>query len=187
MKRKTLSYDNWKNVISKTFFGRHVDTDFLKGYVGILQIHEAAEEQFWTFNGKDIPICANGMKWFYILPQDDFYCITATMNEKDEILLWYIDMIADQGTEKNGNPYFDDLYLDLVVSPNGDICEYDMDELEEALRTDGITQSQYDLAVSTSRKLQEGLLLDIQSFTEYTKKCFRLLGSQKTHGDGASN
>lgn len=37
-----------------------------------------------------------------ILPQNDFYCITAMLNKKDEILLWYIDMIADKGFDKDG-------------------------------------------------------------------------------------
>lgn len=38
-------------------------------------------------------------KWLSILPKDDNYCITAMLNKNDEILLWYIDMIAGQGTD----------------------------------------------------------------------------------------
>ena len=40
-----------------------------------------------------------------------------------------------QGIDADGIPYFDDLYLDLVVYPGGTIIVDDMDELEEALAT----------------------------------------------------
>ena len=39
-------------------------------------------------------------------------------------------MIAKQGIDYDGVPYFDDLYLDLVVYPDGTIVVDDMDELE---------------------------------------------------------
>jgi len=124
---------------------------------------------------EDIVVCDNGVRWLSILPQDDYYCITAMMNEQEEILLWYIDMIASQGIDSDGVPYFDDLYLDLVVYPNGTILVDDMDELEDALSKKDITQEQFELALETSKRLQEGLLSNIDSFIEYTKKCIRLL------------
>lgn len=43
----------------------------------------------------------------------------------------------------DGAPYFDDLYLDLVVYPDGTVIVDDMDELEEALLEKGITQEQF--------------------------------------------
>ena len=97
------------------------------------------------------------------------------MNEKNDILVWYIDMIAKQGTDADGIPYFDDLYLDLVVYPNGEIKTDDMDELEEALRQKDITQEQFDLALHTAAALRDGLLSDIQAFVRYTEKCHEIL------------
>lgn len=55
------------------------------------------------------------------------------MDEEEKILLWYIDMIAGQGIDADGVPFFDDLYLNLVVYPDGTIVVDDMDELEDAL------------------------------------------------------
>ena len=93
------------------------------------------------------------------------------MNENDDILLWYIDMIAEQGIDADSIPYFDDLYLDLVVYPNGMIKVDDMDELEEALAEKDITEEQFNLAISTSNKLKNGLLSDIDTFIDFTLKC----------------
>lgn len=171
MKRSKLSYDEWKCIEKKKLKGEQVNTDFFKGYVSILEIEKVTEKQIWKFNDEDIIVCDNGLKWLSILPQNDFYCITAMMNEKDDIILWYIDMIAEQGMDADSIPYFDDLYLDLVVYPTGMIKVDDMDELEEALLRKDITKEQFNLAINTSNKLKNGLLSDIDSFIDFTLKC----------------
>lgn len=175
MKRSRLSYDEWKCIENKQIQGRNVITDFFQGYIELIKIEQVTEPQIWRFNGEDIVVCDRGLKWLSILPEKEYYCITAMLNKRNEILLWYIDMIADKGIDIDGIPYFDDLYLDLVVYPDGSIVEDDRDELEEALLSKDITQEQFDLALETSQKLQKGLLSDVSLFAEYTKKCYEIL------------
>lgn len=180
MKRCRLSYDEWKCILSKKMTGKRVTGDFFEGYLGLIDIRQVSEVQKWKFNGEEIVVCDGGIKWLSILPQNDFYCITAMMNEKSDIIVWYIDMIAGQGTDADGMPWFDDLYLDLVVYPNGEIKVDDMDELEEALRQKDITQEQFDLALHTVDQLKKGLLKDIHSFKDYTYACYELLCKEET-------
>lgn len=175
MKRSRLSYDEWKCIKSKKLAGKQIDNEFFKGYIGILEIEEVSEKQIWSFNGEDIIVCDNGLRWVSILPQNDFYCITAMMDADNKILLWYIDMIAEQGIDKDGVPYFDDLYLDLVVYLDGTIKVDDMDELEDALVTKDITQEQFNLAIHTANKLKTGLLSNINSFIGYTLRCKEMI------------
>ncbi|MDR1550384.1 MAG: DUF402 domain-containing protein [Hungatella sp.] len=175
MKRSRLSYDEWKCIVSKDMSGKKVNTDFFKGYIGLIDIKEVSKIQTWKFNGEDITVCDKGLKWLSILPQDDFYCITAMMNERNDILVWYIDMIEEQGIDMDGVPYFNDLYLDLVVYPNGVIMVDDMAELEEALSKKDITQEQFNLAINTRNELKTGLLSDVDTFIEYTQKCYRII------------
>ncbi len=94
-----------------------------------MEIKEVTKPQVWNYNGKDTIVCDKGIKWISILPKDKYYCITAMLDQKEEIIAWYIDMIAGQGVD-DGIPYFYDLYLDLVVYPDGTIIIDDMDELE---------------------------------------------------------
>ena len=75
----------------------------------------------------------------------------------------------------DGIPYFDDLYLDLVVYPDGTVKVDDMDELEEALSSKDITQEQFNLAINTSNKLKSGLLHNMNYFMEYTLKCYEMM------------
>ncbi|MCM1120001.1 MAG: DUF402 domain-containing protein [bacterium] len=172
MKKCNLSYEEWKCITAKEMYGKKVHTNFFQGYIGLITIKEVSEVQKWHFNGEDIIVCDKGLQWLSILPQDDFYCITAMMNAAGDILVWYIDMIAEQGICEDGIPYFYDLYLDLVVYPNGEIIEDDRDELEEALRQQDISQEQFNLAVHTAAALKMGLLQDIDSFVRFTQKCY---------------
>lgn len=172
MKRSRLSYDEWKCILSKDLNGTNVSTDYFEGYIGLLHILQVSEPQIWKFNGENIVVCDKGLKWISILPKDDFYCITAMMNEQEEILLWYIDMIDEQGIDEVGIPWFDDLYLDLVVYPDGTIIVDDMDELEDALTKGDITTEQFNIAIKTSEKLKTGLLSNVGSFIKFTKQCY---------------
>ena len=84
-------------------------------------------------------------------------------------------MIAEQGMDVDGIPYFDDLYLDLVVYPDGTVKVDDMDELVEALSRKDITQEQFNLAINSSNKLKGGLLHNTNHFMEYTLKCYEIM------------
>lgn len=168
MKRSKLNYEEWKCILSKDLYCKNVESDDFSGYIGLLDIHEVSEPQIWRFNGEDLVVCDNGVKWLTILPKDDFYCITAMMNPQSEVLVWYIDMIAGQGQDADQVAYIDDLYLDLVVYPDGTVMEDDMDELEEALRSGDISKELFDLAIKTCDRLKSGLLNDIEKFKRFT-------------------
>ena len=45
MKRSRLSYDEWKCIKSKKLKGNQINTEFFKGYIGIIEIEEVSEKQ----------------------------------------------------------------------------------------------------------------------------------------------
>ncbi len=171
MKRKSLSYQAWSCITRKNQQIRQIHVQTFSGYISLIQIQEVSEPQIWNFKGEEIIVCQEGYQWLSILPADGSYCITAMFNQHRQIVLWYIDMIAAQGTDTEGIPWFDDLYLDLIVRPDGTILEDDRDELEEALRQGDITWQQFELADRTCRNLKEGLLSDLESFQSFTYQC----------------
>ncbi len=175
MYRCRLTYDEWKCIIKKDRIGRVVESSEFSGYVGILNITEVSEPQIWSYNGEKVMVCDKNYQWLTIMPEDDYYCITVMMNEKREVQVCYIDMIAEQGYDKDGVPYFYDLYLDLVVYPDGTIIEDDMDELHNALEDGDITKQQFDLALNTCDKLKNGLLSDIVAFMVYIQSVYDMV------------
>lgn len=164
-------------MISKNRIGKQVDIPTMKGYLGLLTITSVSDKQIWKHNDKDVVVCDNGYHWLTIMPGDEFYCITVMMDDNYKIKVCYIDMIDSQGYDDDKVPYFYDLYLDLVVYPNGDIFVDDMDELQKALKTGEITELQYDRALKTSQKLQDGLLSDIGKFQDYVSEMLNILES----------
>jgi len=172
MYRCRLTYDEWKCITSKKIIGKVINTADFSGYVGLINIFEVSEPQIWKFNGEDLVVCDNNYQWLSILPKDDYYCITVFMDDKQEVKVCYIDMIAEQGYDADDVPYFYDLYLDLVVYPDGTVIEDDMDELQDALECGDITQEQFDLALETCDKLKNGLLKDNNAFKAYIQKFY---------------
>lgn len=170
-----LTYDEWKCMISKDRIGKQVNTPTIKGYLGLLTINSVSEKQIWKYNNKDVFVCDNGYHWLSIMPENEFYCITVMMDDNFIIKVCYIDIIDTQGYDDDNVPYFYDLYLDLVVYPNGEIIVDDMDELQEALKTGEITTLQYNQALAASQKLQDGLLSDIGKFQDYVSEMLNIL------------
>lgn len=162
-----LTYDEWKCILSKNRIGKQVDLPQMKGYLGLLTINAVSEKQIWKYNKKDVVVCDNGYHWLTIMPSDAFYCMTVMLDESYHMKVCYIDMIDSQGYDADMVPYFHDLYLDLVVYPDGEIIVDDEDELRSALEIGEITELQYNKAIATSQKLQCGLLADIGKFQAY--------------------
>ncbi|MGW8821643.1 DUF402 domain-containing protein [Paenibacillus lautus] len=50
------------------------------------------------------------------------------LNEKKEIIQWYFDISKNIGISDQGVPFWDDLYLDVIVFPNGNLYIKDEDE-----------------------------------------------------------
>lgn len=65
------------------------------GNVGIIDIGEVTEPQIEKFNGEDIIVCAEELKWLSILLQNDFYCIAAMMNQNGDIALEQYNLASE--------------------------------------------------------------------------------------------
>jgi len=175
MKRSRLSYDNWTCMLDRKLTVKHVSEPALTGHVSLLDIRRVTEPQTWQVQGRTITVCEDGTRWLCILPEDGGYCVTAMLDREWKIVLWYIDMIDAQGVDPDGVPWFFDLYLDLVVQPDGSILVDDRDELDEALAAGDITPQQHGAALSTAQKLMDGPLRDVDGFKAWTYACLNLV------------
>lgn len=175
MKRRRFTYDEWAGVPKQRFCQQRIENVYFKGMARLITMDEVAEPIVWNFHNDEILICDNGMKWLAMMPDKEFYVISALLNAENEITLWYIDMIADSGIDEDGIVYYDDLYLDLVVYPEGEVYTDDMDELEEALKNKDISLEQYELAIHTSDNLRAGLLADRKRLQNISVSCLQEL------------
>ncbi len=95
--------------------------------------------------------------------------LSAFYDENSEIIEWYFDIAKKIGKE-NGVPYEDDLYLDVVVRPDGKIILLDEKELEEALKRFEITKEEYEMAYEEVNQLMMLLKERKENLKNFTDK-----------------
>ena len=120
---------------------------------------------------ENINLCManDNYKWLEFYDYNKKYRLTAMYNEKDEIIEWYFDIARKIGKE-NGIPYVDDLYLDVVVTPTGDIILLDEDEFKNAFDRFEVNKSDYEMAYSETKKLIEELKNNKDKLKVFTDK-----------------
>jgi uncharacterized protein len=145
LKRKYGDRSGWKRVLKSQYAQSFLDTKGFTGYVTLLKIEKVTEPLYVSYEGKTICIADNEYIWLQHFPLNKHHSVTTMFNSNGEIVQWYIDICVENGVEKN-IPWMDDLFLDIVVLPTGEVIQKDADELEEALSKGVIDESLYHLA-----------------------------------------
>lgn len=94
--------------------------------------------------------------WLQLYPSGENYTVTTMFDHTGMVVQWYIDICHEQGIDVKG-PWWDDLYLDIIVLPSGDYFLVDEEELEEALLTGQINHEKYELAKAVAKEVMNDL------------------------------
>ena len=120
---------------------------------------------------EDTNLCManDNYKWLEFYDYNKKYMLTAMYNKDNEIIEWYFDIARKIGKE-NGMPYEDDLYLDIVVTPNGDIKLLDEDELKNAFKRFEVNKLDYEMTYNEAKQLMNKLKNNKGTLKEFTDK-----------------
>lgn len=120
---------------------------------------------------ENIHLCManDNYKWLEFYDYNKKYMLTAMYNKDNEIIEWYFDIARKIGKEK-GMPYEDDLYLDVVLTPKGDIKLLDEDELKDAFDRFEVNKSDYEMAYNEAKQLMNRLQNNKHTLKEFTDK-----------------
>ena len=171
MKRRFADGRSNKDILEKEFKNYQIDTDIFKGNVGFLNIKKVAKK--WLVDEEDRCILDNNHLWIEIYPSNKNYCITVMCDENDKVVEWYFDVCKQNGIEDNV-PFEDDLFLDVVIVPDGRYHLLDEDELKEALNNNDITKEEYNLAYSVANYIISDIVTNIPKLEEYTETVKKL-------------
>jgi len=119
-------------------------------------------------------ILDDNYKWLQFYDYTCKHCLTAMYNDKNEIVEWYFDIAREIGKE-NGIPYEDDMYLDVVLLPNGDINLLDEDELEDALKKKQIIKEEFEDAYQEANQLTKRIEGKAKELKEFTDKYLKIM------------
>ena len=145
----------------------HMDNKLLKGWVSINYL-TAGETRFWEYEkaGK-VPVCGKDMLWLTIIPDDKSRCIGAYFLPNRKVSTWYIDVIDSVGVDDDGVVYYIDKYLDVLLTPAGDVKVTDKDELDAAYKAGELTTKQYEDAILEGQKIIEELASNIEATEKF--------------------
>lgn len=167
---------NDKNILEKEFRLKDIDNAGFVGKVGLIKIKDLQKEFVGTRpDGSKTLLIAKGYNLMTIFPKNDKYSITVMYDNDWHILQWYFDILRYVCKYENGIPYSEDLYLDVVVLPNGEFYSLDKEELEEALIKKLISKEEYKMAYSTMNEIIKMMDNDFNKFCDFTNFCLEVI------------
>ena len=131
-------------------------------YITLKEV-KALEQPYSVYiNGERVKKLDKDFTIIEYTPLDKKYNVRIHVNDKKEILEYYFDIIAENKI-KDGIPFYNDLYLDVVyfqpaATKEGTYIQLvDCNELEEALKENIIDKEQFDMAYIEAEKLMKEL------------------------------
>ena len=146
VKRKFADRADWRRVTGRRFSVSQRDTPEFCGYLTLLCIDEVLEPLYLEEPALRHCVADRGFSWLQHFPTDASYTLTTMFDAQGSVVQWYIDICRRHGVDERGIPWFDGLYLDVVVTPEGRVQPLDAEELEEALESAAICREDYEFA-----------------------------------------
>ena len=177
MDRRSIDRPDWSRIVKRTMHRRPVSIDGHAGLAHILIMDEIREPL--VKNG--ITIVAKDMTWLQIALRDTRYWLTAMFDADNRLVQIYFDIAAAVHFDDPKVPTFDDMYLDLVLYPDGHYMVLDEEELDLALDAGEITEEAAETARLDLKKLIGFLQEHAQEVMQFCTRTMIELKSEALH------
>lgn len=156
IKKRYADRRDWDRIKQRHYVQEQVENEVFQGQVTLLQLIEVASPLDVKYGDETIRIADTGYVWIQQFPSDAHYAVTSMFDASGQLVQTYIDICLRTGME-NGRVYWDDLFLDLIALPSGEVLLVDADELEVAREKGTVSQADYALAWAEAKQLQNQL------------------------------
>lgn len=136
MARRFADRKGWERLLDRRFEVARVDRPGFHGSVTLLRIERVTAPLVVPLKGTEYRLVDAGFRWLQHFPDGAHHTLTTLLDERGEVVQWYFDVVSAMGTDERGVPWWDDLYLDVVVLPDRTVHLLDEGELDAA-RTEG--------------------------------------------------
>lgn len=167
LKRKDMKRSDWRRILCREYCYDECSYQDKTGIASILLLKKVTEPLTIHYEHGDVTIVNEGDTWLQIAFRDAYYWVTAMFDQNNELLQIYFDITNGNCLDNEENPTFDDLYLDIMMEPDGTLHLLDRDELDEALEAGEITTAQHQKALDECDKLYAMLSSDWQDFAGF--------------------
>jgi hypothetical protein len=157
LKRRYATRFPWPRVLERRFGQQARQNADFSGQVTLLCI-DAVREPLWVdWQGQRFCIVDAGYTWLQQFPTGSHHTVTTQFDADGQVVQWYIDICLQHGVSPEGLPWWDDLYLDILVFPKGECHVVDADELDDALQRGFINPVQHQLAWDEANRLMTAI------------------------------
>lgn len=164
MKRKYSDKREADYILNKEFAMHYVNEPDFKGHVTLVKINEVKAPIYVGVAEHKLCLVNNGYIWMQHFPEGQEYSVLTMMDDQLKVIQWYYDIIKPYQLTEEGVPYYDDMYLDVVVLGNGEIYTFDEDELDQALLDGVITHTEHERATQASNNLLDEIKASNHAF-----------------------
>ncbi|MCO7175885.1 DUF402 domain-containing protein [Sporolactobacillus kofuensis] len=165
MKRKYADRRGWRRIISSNTMKKDFIWPAFHGEAVLIQFNEIKAPLSVVYGGIRTKTVDQNYSWLQLFPSHGSqFVLTAMFNAQHQLVQCYFDVVHQVGKDESGTPWFDDLYLDIILFPNHRLYLVDEDELNEALDNGIITPEMYEKAWKTAHSLMSSIKRDPEKF-----------------------
>ena len=178
MKHKRLNRDQW-GFMYYPYYQMRIDHELFHGLACLIRFTDGEKNYWATPKAGRIQVTGEGMTWLELIPDDTCRVITVmyfpdgthgperqnyplTASEEYQPSIWYVDIIEGTEYDEDGIAAFIDKYLDVIITPEGDVKVDDRDELDAAYASGELTKEQYDAALAEGEDILKAYGGDIR-------------------------
>jgi hypothetical protein len=153
--RKYADQTEWGGMTTKCFSVFRKKTIGFSGNIVLVEAVKVKDPLYKSYGKGDYCIVNNGYKWLQHFPENAHFVMTSVYDDRDRIVKRHIDICESHGLTETGIPWYDDLYLDIVIMPGGELFVYGQYLLDEAHAQGLVSDDGYKLALDTANQLME--------------------------------
>jgi uncharacterized protein len=174
--KKDMSRSDWPRVTEKAYAHMLVNEEDFSGAAGLLYLKSVKDPLVVTpYSGKSLIIADKGYYWLQFAPENRDYWLTVMFDCTEDIIEFYFDITDGNVITDNGQSWSYDLFLDVVLLPDGSKFLLDEDELRQALQKNEITKEQFDKAYLCADSIMKEFGGHITELTDFCVRHFRVL------------
>lgn len=192
MKRKRLDRDLKWGFQYFPYYQTSLECEIYHGVASLIMLTDG-EYSYWDFpKAGRTAVCGKGMVWLQLIPDNTRRLVTAMCIPKEKcvkgslypysVSVIYVDVAEKFEYDPDGVAAYIDKYLDVMLTPKGDIVIDDRDELEEAFKNGELTQEQYNDALTECSLIIDQMGTDIEKTEKWCCDILSMMFTQISNG-----
>lgn len=144
-----------------------IENEYFNGYLCYTKLDNIDEPLVVNNSLYDLCIIKNNYEWYQLFSLDRNYVLTIMIDENKNVIQWYFDISYKIGLD-NKVPYEMDMYLDLIITKEGNIIKMDEEELIDAYNKGELTKEDLDNAYDIYNYLVDKYYNNLDELKEFT-------------------